>query len=1140
MKINFTNVFHLRIGKLSKIVMRTFIVLWVTTAFSFVPSNSLSQNAIIKVDTDTVISATEMFELIQEQLGYKFVYNDKIIAEAPKISLVKGKIEANDLLLSALNPIDCTYELTENRTIIVKKNRTFNSSVQQLRVRGTIKDAGGVPLIGASVLEKGTSNGTQSDFDGNFTIDVSGNDAVLVVSYVGFATQELPVAGQSTFNITLKESAAALDEVVVTALGIERSKKSLAYSVTEVGGEEFTEARETNVANALAGKVAGVSVNKTVSGPGGTARVMIRGNTSLTGNNQPLYVVDGIPIDNSNQGSAGMWGGSDGGDGIGNINPDDIESMTVLKGNTAAALYGSRASNGVILITTKSGKLNQGLRVEINSNYVFEEAINLLDPQKEYGHGFNGEKPTTQSIAWDAGESSWGARLDGSDVIQFDGVSRPYSYSGNNFDKFYRTGSTFTNTVSLSGGTADIGYRFGVSNMENESIMPNSGMKRQNFSVNLHGKGLNDKLKFKSSAQYILQDVKNQPGLADSPNNANYSVWQLPVTTNIYDLKGDPNRLGAHPEDATDLYGTQGQKGYELLPSSSIWFQNPYWAAHQQQRGYSKDRVLGSASVQYDINEWVYIKGRAGIDQWDRLSGGIGPTGTGYAPNGSISESQRKHKETNFDIMLGSDHEFDNGIAYNFLAGANKLRIQENTTSVSSNNFALPFFYSVANGISNSGGSDITRLGTHSVYGQAEISYNDWLFLTGSGRNDWFSTLNGRSIFYPSVGLSAILSDVVNMPEVIDFAKFRTAWAQVGGSTDPYALNQFYGLGVAQNGIPQGGISGSTVANSELVPLMVTEFEVGLNMQLFERRLGIDFSYYDKRTEDDILNATISQTSGYTSAKVNVGEVTNKGVELLLTGTPIRTNDFSWDVSFNMSYNKSKVVSLLDPEVDNEVLNIERSRSLNTWVQHIEGLPYGQISGFKYVRDANGDIALDDSGLPIQDTDAGFVPFGTGVHPFVAGLRNSFRYKNLTLSFLIDMKDGAVMHSGTNGQLYRRGVHKNTLVGRENGLGVLPASQIANYYNYIYNNISEEFIYDSGFIKLREITLGFRIPKNVLDDTFIENATLSFVARNLWLIHSSVDNVDPESSYNAGNGQGLEFFGLPQTKSFGFNLNVSF
>lgn len=1086
-----------------------------------------------------------VFEEIRDVTGYKVLFMNSEIDLQKKMSLDLKDVSLEQLLNEVFRNTPVSYEVIGQQVILktqqdqalsttsVVANNKTNSDAIQKEVHGTVKDQDGFPL--SQVMIKNLSNGQLvfTDFDGLF-MAMGAEGEVLEFSYVGLETRRITVDTNDQLEVILKKPINSLDEVVITALGLERFSRSLGYSVTEVEGEEFTRARETNVANSLAGRVAGVNVSNTVTGPAGTTRVLIRGNTSLTGDNQPLYVVDGIPIDNTNQGSAGMWGGVDGGDGIGNLNPDDIESMSVLKGNTAAALYGSRAANGVIIITTTRGNYDHGLTIELNSNYVFEEAINHLDPQRLYGHGLQGRKPQTQQQAWDSGEYSWGALLDGSDVIQFDGNYRPYSDVGSNFDRFYRTGNTFTNTLAFSGGNTQLGYRFAMSNLENESIIPNSGMRRRNFSVNVHGKGMNDRLHLQASGQYILQDVWNNPALADSPQNANYTIWQLPVTINAEDLKGDPDKLGARIDN-----------GHELLPSSSIWFQNPYWATYQQERDYSRNRVIGSVNLEYEINDWVYLRARGGIDQWNRLATSVNPTGTGFAPNGGISESQRRHQETNFDLMLGSRHQFENGWAYDFFIGGNKMKTETRTTQASASNFALPFFHSLSNGLSNSGSSAFLQWGTNSIYGQLEVSYDDWLFFTGSGRNDWFSTLNGRDIFYPSFGLSAVVSEIWDLGTSIDYLKLRGSWAQVGGATRPYVLNQNYALGTAHLGVPQGGllgdaIAGATINNSELQPLLVTELELGFTMQFFRDRLGIDMAFYNKQTTDDILNATISQTSGYSDVIVNVGKVSNVGIEMLLYGSPIRRNDFSWDVSFNMSYNQSKVISLMDDAVNNEVLVIDRSRSLIAWVQHVEGLPYGQISGFKYLRDANGEIVLDDNGLPLRDLEQGIVPFGSGVHPFVAGIQNNFSYKSWTLGFLIDTKQGGIMHSGTNSQLYRRGVHKNTLIGRESGLGPIPPERVSQYYTHIYNNITEEFIYDAGFVKFRELTLTYDLPSKYLENIFLHKVSASIVGRNLWVIHSEIENVDPESTYHAGNGQGLEFLSLPQTRSYGFNLNLQF
>ncbi|WP_020528028.1 SusC/RagA family TonB-linked outer membrane protein [Flexithrix dorotheae] len=998
---------------------------------------------------------------------------------------------------------------------------------QERKLSGKVTDENGEGLPGVNVLLKGTKIGSVTDIEGNYQIVVSGESNTIVFSFIGYQTGEVEIGSFSVLNHVMKEDVTSLSEVVVTALGIEREKEALGFSVTELEGKGFTQARETNVANGLAGKVAGVNVSNIASGPAGSSRVIIRGNTSLTQNNQPLYIVDGVPIDNSNLGAAGQWGGRDQGDGIGSINPDDIETMTVLKGNTAAALYGFRASNGVILITTKSGKSKKGLNLEINSNYVFDKAINRLDIQKEYGHGSKGQKPKTLEEALGAGDIAWGGKLDGSSVIQFDGVERPYAYAGDNFDKFYQTGHTFTNTIALSGGSEDMGFRFSASKLDNEGIIPGNKYKRNNFSLNANGK-VGKKLTFNASGSYIVQETKNPPAQGDLVSNVNYTVWSLAPSINVEDLKGDPNRLGANPD------------GTELLPATTIWFENPYYSAYQKKNESERNRVLGSFSLQYDFTEWLYVKGRIGVDHWDRRNMDLRPYGSAQSPLGYINQSQTKHNEINNDIMLGSQQEFSSGFGYNVLIGASSMRQNRYSNSTNGRDFAIADFPHYSNTTNRTGGTSLWELGTNSVYGLTEVSYKSYLYLTATGRQDWFSTLNGKGIFYPSASMSAVISEMVKMPTSFTYLKLRTAWAQVGGATNPYALNQTYSLGQPHYGVAQGGVAQSVVANAQLKPLTATEFEIGFDARFLDNRVGIDFAVYSRKTEDDILDASISTTSGYNAAKVNVGKVTNKGVELLFTATPILKSKFSWDISLNMSHNKSEVVSLLDPEVADERLFVDQNRAQTANVEHIEGLPYGQVTGWIYLRDAAGNIVHNDAGLPMRDEEAGLVPFGAGVHPFFGGITNSFNFGPINMSFLIDYKSGAVIFSGTNSWLYRRGIHKNTLVGREEGIGVLPGSEMSTYYNEIRNKIAEQFIYDADFAKLRELTIGYNLPKSILDKLKIASARFSIVGRNLLLLHSNVENIDPESTYNEGNAQGMDYFQTPQSRSYGFNLNLKF
>jgi TonB-linked SusC/RagA family outer membrane protein len=996
----------------------------------------------------------------------------------------------------------------------------------QKTVSGTVTDASGEVMIGVNILEVGTSNGTITDLDGNFSIEVS-DDATLEFSMVGYTPQQIEVGSQTVIDLVLEEGV-ALSEVVVTSLGISKEKKALGYAVTEIGGEDFTEARELNVANSLAGKVAGVNVSNIASGPGGSSRVIIRGNSSISGNNQPLYVVDGIPIDNTNLGSAGMWGGQDWGDGVSSINPDDIETMTVLKGSSAAALYGSRASNGVIMITTKKGGKRKGVGVEVQSNYTFENIIETFDFQKEYGQGDNGKRPTTQPEAIASNLYSWGEKLDGRSTIQFDGQSRPYSDVGDNLGSFYQTGSTWTNSLSLSGGDENYNFRFGVTNLENQGIIPNSGLDRNTFTTNTSGKF--GKLTASFAGTYIRENVQNRPRLSDSPGNANYTAWSMPANVDVNSLLG-PNGDGTNEE------------GTELLFNDNIYVTNPWFAAYNFVGSNTKHRAMGNTTLRFQFTDWLYIQGRAGIDSYTERRTSVEPYGTAYKPLGGMSELERRFTETNLDLIIGVDKTLDNGIGISAFVGGNQMERSFETLGGSGNNFNIPFLHTL-NNLANRGTSyGISEKAINSVFGSLELSYNSILYLTATARNDWFSTLpvESNSILYPSFTASFILSDAITMPSFVSFAKLRGGWAQVGGDTDPYQLNLTYALvGQGHFGAPLGRISQGTIPNFSLQPSQTSEIELGADFRLFQNKLGVDITYYDKTTSNDILYASISQTSGFGSQVVNIGELRNSGIELLLNITPIKRTNFSWDMTFNFANNQNEVVSLLTPEQDEESIRVSESRTRSAYIHHEEGQPYSVIKGFKYARDAAGNIQYDESGYPVRGE---FGVLGNGVHPTTLGLTNRFRYKNFQLSVLVDGKFGGDIYAATNAFAYLRGLHKNTLVGRENGnVGgpkTLPLDEVDNYYSQIYN-ITEEFVEDASFIKLRQFTLGYNFPKTMLESTPFSEVSLSLVGRNLLLLMSRVDNIDPESTYSNGNDQGLEMFGVPQTRSFGFNLNVKF
>jgi len=1005
-------------------------------------------------------------------------------------------------------------------------------ALAQQTVSGTITAENGEPLIGVNVVEAGTVNGVLSDLDGTYTIEVS-EGASLQFSYTGFETVTIEVGSQSMIDVTLVEGV-QLDEVVVTALGVEKQKKALTYSVSEIAPEGFSEARETNVVNSLAGKVAGVNVASTATGAAGSSRVIIRGNNSLSGSNQPLYVIDGVPIDNKNLGAAGMWGGADGGDGISSINPDDIESISVLKGTSAAALYGYRSANGVIEITTKSGSSRKGIGVEYSTQLQLASLNNTYDFQREYGHGLDGTKPTTQAEALAQGLYSWGERLDGSSVMQFDGVSRPYSDVGDNASRFYRTGTNWINTLTLTGGSDKVNFRFSASNLDNKDILPNSGLTRRNFTLRTNAQ-VSERLSATISAMYVYEDALNRPRLSDSPGNANYTALSLPASVNVEDLMGEAGKLGSIAD------------GSELQFNDNIFVTNPYWAAYQFENNTQKNRLLGKVQLQYDITDDLFARGKIGLDRYTYRRRDLTPYGTAYSPFGQISESNNEVQELNTEFLLGYSKDISDNLSLTLFAGANQQRNFDETLGGSGSNFNVPYFHSIINTANRSVSFGFGEWQVNSLFGSAEIGLMRSIYLSGTYRNDWFSTLTSPSGAsennqgYYSAGISAVLSEMVDLPSAISFLKLRSSYATGSGpgvAASPYQLNLTYGIfGQGHLGNPLGGVSNGSIPNSNLTPLLTKEFEAGFDMRLFGGRLDVDFTFYDRRTEGDIISAAVSSTSGFGSKIVNLGEMTNRGVEILLSAKIIQQADFSWDANFNFANNQNEVVSLLTEEQDGETLRAGESRTRNAYIEHVEGMPYSQIAGFAYNRDANGEIIIGANGLPEQGE---FTHFGTGVSPTTMGFGSTFRYKNLSLNFLIDMRSGGKLYSATNAFAYSRGLHQNTLVGRVSGIGSIDAGDVEDYYSYIGNNITEQFIYDADFGKLRQVVLNYTLPSSMVQNLPVSSVTVGVAGRNLAILWSGAENIDPESNYNVGNAQGLEMFGVPATRNVQFNLNVKF
>ncbi len=1049
----------------------------------------------------------------------------------------------------------------------------------QKTIAGRVTDTGGNAMPGVNVVVKGTSVGTTTDATGNYTLSASNEANTLVFSFIGFVTQEVEIGNRTTVNVSMSEDLQELSEVVVTALGIERSTKALQSSVTQVSGENLTQARENSTANALAGRVAGVNVTKISSGPAGSSRVVIRGAKTLGSTlNQPLYVVDGIPMDNTNFGQAGIWGGGDQGDGMSSLNPDDIQSITVLKGAASAALYGSRAANGVILITTKKGTGRKGLGIEFNSNFVFEQVNNLTDFQHDYGNGgYVGadlatsvaETPKTLDDHWNNwwGLQAWGPKFDGSPTVQFDGVTRPYSYTGDNWKRYYETGTSFTNSLAFTGGSETQNFRLSIADLTSDGVIPNSGFDRTNLALATNSK-FGEKLTLTSKVMYSNEKVKNRPNISDSPGNGILALYYTPGDVNVKDLIGDPNKPGAVPDLETQaakgitIYDKK-IPGEEFQVSNNLWTQNPYWAAYQQINSDQRDRVLASGQLRYDITDFLYAQGQAGMDWFTKRGTLLTPQGTGHNRGGAMTENENRIREVNFEYRLGLDKTFGN-IGVNAFVGGNAMKRKAESISADGSGFNTPFFAAITNANQKNYGYGIGESAINSLFGSAEISYNGYLYLTATARKDWFSVLNPakNSIVYPSVGGSFVFTDAFNtMPNWFSFGKARVSWAQVGNvnSVDPYETTLTYGANITHVGRPLGGFtSGGNYPNPDLVPFTSTEMEFGFDLRFFENRVGLDFAYYAQKTTDDILDANISRGSGFTSTSVNLGKITNKGIELLLTGTPLR-GPLTWDISLNFAKNNSEVVSLIEGQTE---LLVEEPRTRTVFIKHIVGYPYGMITGKVQLRDPNGNLVYDSDGAPI--TDESYQIIGRGVPDFTGGLNNSFTFKQFNLSALIDFKSGGDIYSGTNVRMTQAGFHKQTLQGREgeapltvtgviqngtdaNGDPVyepfsktLTPGEAQNYWSQLGERASDRFIYDASFVKLRQLTFGYSIPRQVLSKTPIQTLTLSFVGRNLAILYKNVDNIDPESSYTSSNGQGLDYFGMPATRTYGFNLKASF
>lgn len=1041
-----------------------------------------------------------------------------------------------------------------SKLLVLFTSLLFSQIIIAQRISGTVSDQSGKGVVGVTVQVKGANTATVTDPSGQFSIDAPSN-AVLVFSSVGFSSQEIAIAGRNTINLVLTSTARDLDEVVVTALGIRRQTRSLGYSTSTVKPDDLTINRTPNIMNALQGKIAGVNISGLGTGPAGTSKIRIRGQSSISGQNNPLIVINGVPIDNTNFGtnpgnaasdnSIGVRGGgntSDGGDGLSSINPDDVESMTILKGATAAALYGSRAKDGVIMITTKTRGKGQGIGVAYNLNYTNETPLDFTDYQYEYGQGENGVRPTTPNPT--SGQWSFGEKFQpGMRQVLFNGLDLPYEPQYDRIKKFFRHGQNLTNTVSFSVGGEKGGLNLSLGDLESKGIVPNNTYNRRTINLGF-SYDVTDKLSVMGNVNYSSENNYNPPNVANQDNS---------IPTSIY------NMANSMPFDVLDAnkYNAQGN---EFIYSRFMNRTNPYWVLAEQFQNIRRDRVFGNITLKYDILSWLYIQGRIGQDYWSRDQDYNNfPTGhasRAAAPpgfvNGLYTQESRRFREINTDFLISATRGF-NDFGANLTVGGNQMRRRSDLNSVQVTDFVVKGLYTVQNGRAKDPLYDLSQRGVNSLYGSAELSYKRIIYLNGTVRNDWFSTLSAenRSILYPSVSLSYVFSESVNLPEWFTFAKIRAAYAEVGSDTDvpPYANILFYTINsnLSANQ-PVGGPSGNTLPNPDLRPMRIGETEVGLELKFFKSRLNIDVAAYRKITTDQIVQAQISDASGFIDTRINSGKSRNSGIELLLDIIPIESSNFTWNFTFNVNYNKTKVLSLLTDKPGERIT--VGTHVFNGELRQIVGEELGQIAGFGFKRDANGSKIFGANGLPIR-TDA-LVNFGSALPKWVGGFNNAFNFKGFSFSFLIDFKLGNKMLSGTNFNLTRHGLHKMTLEGRQGGVvgdGVNEAggkntksAAVQAYWEVVRSQaLVEPVIYDGGYWKLRQITLGYDFSKYLRPGWPVKGVRLNLVANNVLILKKWVDNIDPETfGYSSDNLIGMESTGLPSTRGVGINLNIKF
>lgn len=1014
----------------------------------------------------------------------------------------------------------------------------------QVSVSGTVTDANtGDYLPGVNIFLEQTQQGDATDLDGEYEIEnVEPGTYTLTATFIGYEQYQTSVeVGSSdlTVDVELTSSVTALDDVVVTAFGVQREERSLGYSSQNISASEVNNVRETNFVNTLQGKLAGVEITNASGALGSSSRILLRGVSSLTGENQPLFIVDGVYIDNSNFDQGEEFGGTDYGNAAMDINPNDIESINVLKGPNAAALYGSRAANGAIIITTKDGsEANEGLGVTVNSMVTFEDILVLPDMQNEYGQGLFGEFEYVDGRGggtYDGVDESWGPPLDGQMIAQFpDGEERPWVANPDNVRDYFNTGVSLNNNISLSGNYDNANFRLSMTDLRQDGMFPAEALDRQNVSLNA-GVDLSSNLRANASISYYKLLGKNRPGVGYNSENP---MQQL---TQWFARQVDIDRL----RDYEDAEGNPINWNYN-------YHDNPFWLQENNGNQQDRDRVIGNVNVRYDANDWISVSGLVGNDFYSERRQEWTAFNTINDPDGRYFENVRDLSILTANLIVNAERDLTQDLYLDARLGTEVQTREYRFNEGIAPGLSVPDVYSITNSSVRQEVDDYkSDKRTNSVFGAVTLGFRDYLYLDLTARNDWSSTLpeDNNSYFYPSASLSFIFTDALNIEQDwLTYGKIRGGWTQVGNDTDPYQLQATFESQSPFGDVPSYSLS-NTIPNTQLKPESIESFEIGGEFRFFNNRLGLDVTYYDQTTTDQILPVQISRASGYEEQIINAGEVKNNGVEIALNATPVQTSNLRWDVNLNWSKNNNEVVELIDG-----LDAIIHESSWDATVESRPGQEFGTLYGTGFVRDDDGNIVVGDDGIPLIDSE--LRPFGSYQADWKGGIMNSVSYKGLSLNFLIDMKYGGKLTSTTYMFGRYTGILEETLEGRGGGYvfdggrwadgavkedgspnDIETTAQAFNGGTFFGN--TESHIFDATYVKLRELRLGYSLPVRWLSNVPFRSVDLGIIGRNLWIIHKEVPHIDPETAFNAGNVQGLESNQFPSSRSVGFNVRFT-